>query len=71
MSHLLWIDGSYSIEISYETTINFSKEEMERMEIRSFVNKGLRDMYYGRLLDFATTFEALEGYSYLAKLSFK
>ncbi len=43
-----------------EVTINFSKEEMAKMEIRSFVNEGLQDMYHGRLLDFDTTFDELE-----------
>lgn len=43
-----------------ETIINFSKEEIAKMEIRSFVNEGLQDMYFGRLLDFDTTFDELE-----------
>lgn len=47
-------------EFIMETIINFSKEEIAKMEIRSFVNEGLQDMYFGRLLDFDTTFDELE-----------
>lgn len=43
-----------------EATINFSQEEIARMEIRDFVNEGLQDVYHNKLLDFDTTFHELE-----------
>lgn len=43
-----------------EATINYSQEEVTRMEIRSFVNEGLQDVYLNKLLDFDATFDELE-----------
>lgn len=43
-----------------EATINYSQEEVTRMEIRSFVNEGLQDVYLNKLLDFDETFDELE-----------
>ena len=43
-----------------EATINYSQEEVTRMEIRSFVNEGLQDVYQNKLLDFDTVFDELE-----------
>jgi len=43
-----------------EATINYSQEEVTRMEIRSFVNEGLQDVYQNKLLDFDETFDELE-----------
>lgn len=43
-----------------EATINYSNDEIARMEIRSFVNEGLQDVYSNRLLDFDETFDKLE-----------
>ena len=43
-----------------ETTINYSQEEIAKMEIRGFVNEGLQDAYNNKLLDFDTTFDELE-----------
>lgn len=43
-----------------EATINFSQEEIARMEVRGFVNEGLQDVYNNKLLDFDTTFDELE-----------
>ena len=42
-----------------EATINYSQEEVTRMEIRSFVNEGLQDVYQNKLLDFDETFDVL------------
>lgn len=38
----------------------FAPEDMARMEIRSFVNEGLKDLKEGRLLDFDEAFDELE-----------
>ena len=38
----------------------FTPEEIVRMEIRSFVNEGLRDVHDGNLYDFDETFDELE-----------
>lgn len=43
-----------------EMKISFSQEENARMEIRSFINEGLQDMYYNKLLDFDSAFDELE-----------
>ena len=43
-----------------ETKINYSQEESARMEIRSFINEGLQDMYQNKLLDFDSAFDGLE-----------
>lgn len=43
-----------------EATINYSQEEVTRMEIRRFVNEGLQDVYQNKLLDFDATFDELE-----------
>lgn len=43
-----------------DVTINYSQEELTRMEIRSFVSEGLQDVYNSRLLDFDSTFDELE-----------
>lgn len=43
-----------------DVTINYSQEELTRMEIRNFVNEGLLDMYQNNLLDFDSTFDELE-----------
>ncbi|MGN0365963.1 MAG: hypothetical protein ACI4E5_08520 [Suilimivivens sp.] len=42
-----------------ESIINYSQEEVVRMEILRFVNEGLQDMYDNKLLDFDTTFDEL------------
>ena len=42
-----------------ESIINYSQEEVVRMEILRFVNVGLQDMYDNKLLDFDTTFDEL------------
>lgn len=42
------------------TTINCSQDNTAKIEIRSFVNKGLKDMYNNNLLDFDKTFDELE-----------
>lgn len=44
-----------------EASINFSKEDIERIELRNFVNEGLQDVKQNKLLDFDTTFLELEG----------
>ncbi len=38
-----------------EATINYSQEEIARMEIRGFVNEELQDVNNNKLLDFNTT----------------
>lgn len=43
-----------------ETTINYSQEEVARMEIRRLVNEGLQDAHDNKLLDFDTAFDELE-----------
>ncbi len=43
-----------------DVTINYSQEELTRIEIRSFVNEGLQDVYNNRLLDFDSTFDELK-----------
>lgn len=40
--------------------MNYSQEELAKMEIHQFVNEGLQDVYDNNLLDFDTTFDALE-----------
>lgn len=43
-----------------EAIINYSHDEITRMEIRNFVNEGLQDACKNRLLDFDETFDKLE-----------
>ena len=43
-----------------KATINYSQEEITRLEIRSFVQEGLQDVYNNKLLDFDATFDELE-----------
>ena len=43
-----------------EATINYSQEDVVRMEIRGFVNEGLQDVHNNKLLDFDDTFDELE-----------
>lgn len=43
-----------------EATINFSEDEITKMEIRSFINEGLQDVYHNRLIDSDTVFDELE-----------
>ena len=43
-----------------DVTINYSQEELTRMEIRNFVKEGLQDVYQNKLLDFDSTFDELE-----------
>lgn len=43
-----------------EATIHYSSEEITKMELRSFVNEGLQDVYNNNLLDFDSTFDELE-----------
>lgn len=43
-----------------EATINYSREEVARMEIRKFINEGLQNVYGNKLMDFDTTFDELE-----------
>lgn len=39
----------------------FTQEEIARMEIRNFVNGGLKDVHENRLYDFDEVFNELEG----------
>ena len=41
-------------------TINYSREEVARMEILKFINEGLQNVYGNKLMDFDTTFDELE-----------
>ena len=43
-----------------EVTMNYSQEELAKMEIHQFVNEGLQDVYDNNLLDFDTAFDSLE-----------
>lgn len=38
----------------------FTPEEMARMEIRNFVNEGLKDVQDGNLYDFEEAFDEIE-----------
>ena len=40
--------------------ILFPKEEIARMEIRNFVNEGLKDVKEGNLYDFDEAFDVIE-----------
>ena len=39
-----------------EATIEYSKEELARVELRKFLDEGLRDISNNQLLDFDETF---------------
>lgn len=43
-----------------EATIQYSKEEFARMELRKFLDEGLQDVSRSQLLDFDETFDELE-----------
>lgn len=43
-----------------EATIEYSKEELARMELRKFLDEGLHDVENHQLLDFDETFDELE-----------
>ncbi|MBP3351386.1 MAG: hypothetical protein J6L65_03160 [Lachnospiraceae bacterium] len=43
-----------------EATINYSHEEIAKLQIRSFVQEGLQDVYNNKLLDFDAVFDELE-----------
>ncbi len=43
-----------------DLTINYSKEQLTQLEIRSFVREGLQDVYNNNLVEFDTTFDELE-----------
>lgn len=43
-----------------EATINYSRDDVVKREIRGFVNEGLQDVYNNQLFDFDTTFDELE-----------
>ena len=43
-----------------EAKLNYSTEEIARMEIRSFVNEGLQDAANNNLIDFDELFDELE-----------
>lgn len=43
-----------------EATIEYSKEELARMELRKFLDEGLDEANNNQLLDFEETFDELE-----------
>lgn len=43
-----------------EATIEYSKEELARVELRKFLDEGLHDVLNDQLLDFDETFDELE-----------
>ena len=43
-----------------DATIEYSKEELARIELRKFLDEGLQDVQNQRLLDFEETFDELE-----------
>lgn len=43
-----------------EATIEYSKEELTRVELRKFLDEGLQDVSNNQLLDFNETFDELE-----------
>ncbi len=43
-----------------ESSVNFSGDEITKMEIRSFISEGLQDVYHNRLIDSDTVFDELE-----------
>ena len=47
-------------EVKMEATIQYSKEELARVELRKFLDEGLQDVETEQLLDFNKTFDELE-----------
>ncbi len=47
-----------------EAKVISSQDELTRMQIRSFVNEGLQDVYNNNLIDFDTAFNELEARYY-------
>lgn len=43
-----------------EAAVNYSRDEIVRTEIRSFINEGLQDVCHNRLLDPDVVFDQLE-----------
>lgn len=43
-----------------EATIQYSKEELTRQELRKFLDEGLQELSAEQLLDFNETFDELE-----------
>ena len=43
-----------------EATIQYSKDELARVELRKFLDEGLQDVETEQLLDFNKTFDELE-----------
>ena len=43
-----------------ESTIEYSKEELAKRELRKFLDEGLQDVSNNQLLDFNETFDELE-----------
>ena len=43
-----------------DVTINYSQDNVVKMEIRNFIDEGLKDVQQKKLLDFDTTFDELE-----------
>lgn len=46
--------------MSANVTVKYTDEEIARMEIRNFINDGLKDVQNGDLYDFDEVFEELE-----------
>lgn len=42
-----------------ETVLEYTEEDVTRMEIRQFVNEGLKDVYEGNLIDVDEAFDKL------------
>lgn len=40
--------------------IDYSQKELAKVEINSFINEGLQDMYNNELIDFDDAFDELE-----------
>lgn len=43
-----------------ESAVNFSENDIAKMEIRRFINEGLQDIYHNQLIDSDTVFDKLE-----------
>lgn len=43
-----------------KTVLEYTEEDVTRMEIRQFVNEGLKDVYEGNLIDVDEAFDKLE-----------
>ena len=43
-----------------EATLQYTQDELARVELRKFINEGWKDIEEGKCLDFEATFDELE-----------